>query len=274
MKKSAIITGVSVILLATSVAIAENSPSAASSPAPHLPAPGSIEALYLSPPSTQVAANNQAQSVTIPGYTGGSTSSTSTKPVNNSSLGPVLNTQPSAGETLPHQAVEGTNAGGEKQMTIVDQNGNLKMIENNQSKTNSGLPPTVPVRPNPVGMPGNMPASSQSMPNATPLPVTPTSPVGAPGAMMQPMQTQPMSTTPPMTAPANPPRQPGSLPATPNGASSMMQGTPSPTASPQSTPPQPISSQNFQQQLTQQQNTQGGPQVAPIPSTPPITPTP
>lgn len=107
---------------------------------------------------------------------------------------------------LRGDGIEGTSAGGESQMTVIDENGNLKLIEKPKSPSEN---PTPSVEPK---------ATSPGMNQAGPRDQVP-----APGAPLQPKapsftppannNTSPQSMSPPNPLPANP-----AQPSVPSGA--------------------------------------------------------
>lgn len=160
----------------------------------------------------------------------------------------VVNTSP----VIADNTISGTNAGGESQTTIVDENGNLKVIDTNkapqttssatQAPTQEQLTPSTQNNPPPSGMqmnqavpstiPGNQPVSPAAMPNQPVSPMIPSQP-GAPAPQVP--EPQPGAPTTPTTLPP-PPSMQGGQPALPMNPS----GIPNP---PTNTNPAPSSSQ-------------------------------
>ncbi len=93
-------------------------------------------------------------------------------------------------QTTPNNKIEGTTAGGEQQTTIIDENGNLKMVNKPNASGQANQPatkPSTPATPSRSATPStpvspSMPATpstpaSPSMPVSPSMPATPSTPV-------------------------------------------------------------------------------------------------
>ncbi len=140
--------------------------------------------------------------------------------------------------------IQGNTAGGEQQTTIIDENGNLKIVDQPNPKNNNSTQQLTPSTTN-MGPPAGSATTAPTPPAMpTPAPTSPATPTMPNGPMFPAAPTNPSAVAAPTTTPSAPttPNAPATSTTTPGAppipaAPGTLPQTPSTPATPSGTTP-------------------------------------